>query len=294
MTQTSPGRESSMSSMSTKAVVGHACSSPSSRASSTLLGHRAPEQWRPCGRWAMAASMSCWTRWMWLAKQATIIRRPAARERSAQSVSPTELSESVNARLLGVGRVGEQQADALGPSARAPMRARSVRRPSTGREVELEVARVQDDALGVCGRPVAKPLGTEWVTGMNSTSKGPIRRRSPSATSMKSVRVAEPGLLEAVAGEAEGQRRAVDGDVDVPQQVAPAPPMWSSWPWVSTMAVDACRRCSRSQREVRQDEVDAGHVGLGEHQPAVDDDDAPVLLDGQRSCGRSRRDRRGR
>ena len=31
-------------------------------------------------------------------------------------------------------------------------------------------------------KAMAKALGTEWVTGMNSTSHGPIRRRSPSAT----------------------------------------------------------------------------------------------------------------
>jgi hypothetical protein len=40
-----------------------------------------------------------------------------------------------------------------------------------------------------CGvwKAVAKPWGTEWVTGMNSTSKGPIWRRSPSVTGMRSV-----------------------------------------------------------------------------------------------------------
>ena len=33
--------------------------------------------------------------------------------------------------------------------------------------------------------------------------------------------------------------------------------------------------------EVGQDEVDAGHVGVGEHDPAVDDEDAAVDLEAE-------------
>src|SRR5262249_14086978 len=32
-------------------------------------------------------------------------------------------------------------------------------------------------------------------------------------------------------------------------------------------------------REVREDEIDAGHVDVGEHQPAVDDEDAVIDLE---------------
>ena len=39
---------------------------------------------------------------------------------------------------------------------------------------------------------VAKPWGTEWVTGMNWQSKGPMLRRSPSATGISSVRPSIP------------------------------------------------------------------------------------------------------
>ena len=39
---------------------------------------------------------------------------------------------------------------------------------------------------------MAKAWGTEWVTGMNSTSNGPIWRRSPSATGISSVRPSRP------------------------------------------------------------------------------------------------------
>ena len=41
-------------------------------------------------------------------------------------------------------------------------------------------------------KAVAKPWGTECVTGMNSTSKGPIIRRSPSATGIRSVLASTP------------------------------------------------------------------------------------------------------
>ena len=41
-------------------------------------------------------------------------------------------------------------------------------------------------------KAVAKAWGTEWVTGMNSTSQGPMRRRSPSFTGMNWARSAMP------------------------------------------------------------------------------------------------------
>ena len=41
-------------------------------------------------------------------------------------------------------------------------------------------------------KAVAKAWGTEWVTGMNSTSQGPMRRRSPSRTGIQLTRLAMP------------------------------------------------------------------------------------------------------
>ena len=58
---------------------------------------------------------------------------------------------------------------------------------------------------------MAWACGTEWVTGMNSTSNGPI-----STTLAVGDRCAcrswpsRPGLLDAVAGQPERERRAVD------------------------------------------------------------------------------------
>ena len=75
--------------------------------------------------------------------------------------------------------------------AMAPMRARSVRRPSTGVRSSLKSPVWRITPCGVWNA-VAMPWGTEWVTGMNSTSNGPILRRSPSCTGMSSVRSSRP------------------------------------------------------------------------------------------------------
>ena len=58
------------------------------------------------------------------------------------------------------------------------------------------------------------------------------------------------------------------------------PPMWSSWPWVSTIADDVVQPVP-DRGEVREDHVDAGLVLLGEQHAAVDDQQlAGVLEDG--------------
>ncbi len=72
-----------------------------------------------------------------------------------------------------------------------PMRARSVRRPSTGVRSSLKSPVCRMTPCGVC-TAMAWAWGTEWVTGMNSTSNGPIIRRSPSATVISSVRPSSP------------------------------------------------------------------------------------------------------
>ena len=59
-----------------------------------------------------------------------------------------------------------------------------------------------------------------------------------------------------------------------------SPPAWSSWAWVRKRRFDAVGVLAQI-REVGQDEVDAGHVGLGEHDPAVDEQDAVVDLEAE-------------
>ena len=108
-----------------------------------------------------------------------------------------------------------------GSEASAPMRARSVRRPSTGWRSILKSPEWRMMPCGVW-KAVAKAWGTEWVTGMNSTSQGPIRRRSPSRTGMNWARLGHPGLVDPVAGQGQGELGAVDGDGEVAEQVGQA------------------------------------------------------------------------
>ena len=119
---------------------------PSRAPSSTFLPIERPRvaTLRPL---ATAASMTCWTRWMWLAKQATTMRRPAWAAKTRRSVDAHRGLRLGEAGLLGVGRVRQQEADALGAGQRAD--AGQVGAPAVHRlQVELEVARVQDHALG--------------------------------------------------------------------------------------------------------------------------------------------------
>ena len=79
------------------------------------------------------------------------------------------------------------------PSVRAssPMRDKSVRRPSTGCRSSLKSPECRMTPCGVWNA-MAMDSGTEWVTGMNSTSQAPMRNRSPSATATKRVLSASP------------------------------------------------------------------------------------------------------
>ena len=137
---------------------------------------------------------------------------------------------------------------------------------------------------------IAWACGTECVTGMNSTSNAPICTVSLSATGAQLDPSQQPGLLDPVAGEPERQCRAEDRQrllADVPDAVA-----------VAQQEVDAAdvvlvpvrgdqsgdlRGVVAQVREVGQHEVDPVHVGIGEHQPAVDEQDraaiAVALLD---------------
>ena len=59
-----------------------------------------------------------------------------------------------------------------------------------------------------------------------------------------------------------------------------SPPAWSSCAWVRNDGLDPVGVLAQV-REVGQHEVDARHVGLGEHDPAVDDEDAVVDLEAE-------------
>jgi hypothetical protein len=89
----------------------------------------------------------------------------------------------------------------------------------------------------------------------------------------------QSGLLDAVAGEAEAERRPVDRRGDVAQQVRETADVVLV-PVREHHALDAVGVVAQVG-EIGQHEVDAGHVGVGEHQPAVDDEDPPVDLEAE-------------
>ena len=221
---------------------------------------------------SIAASAICWMRWRWLAKLAVMIRRPLHSAKSERSTEPTLVS-------LGAwpadSALVESHSSTRTPSrlAISPMRARSVRRPSTGVRSSLKSPVWRMTPWPVC-TATAWAWGTLWVTGMNSMSNGPMVTRSPSSTGAQLGAPEQAGLLDAVAGEPERQRRAVDRHGDLAQQVLQRPD-------VVLVAVrgddgDDPRSVLAQVREVGQHEVDAVHVRVGEHQPAVDEQDAAV------------------
>ena len=120
------------------------------------------------------------------------------------------------------------------------------------REVELEVAGVQHDALRRVHRD---GVGVRHRVG--DRDELDVERADPRPLAVGDgdhVAAAEQaGLLDAVAGQAERERGAVDRErlvAEVPDAVVSRsrnwmPPTWSSWPWVATQADDASRRCSR-------------------------------------------------
>ena len=130
---------------------------------------------------APASKMICWMRCRWLAKQAVMMRRSrcGGLKRPAKDAADVALAGCV-AGFLGVGRVGERHADAVGLG---ELTDREVGAPIVdGCEVELEVAGVQDEALrGVHGDGVgvghAVGDGDELdVEGTDARGRCPVRR----------------------------------------------------------------------------------------------------------------------
>ena len=201
-------------------------------------------------------------------------------EERAQDPPDAALARGV-AGLLGVRRVAQQHADALGLGDLADageVGAAVVDR----RQVELEVARVQDHALR---RVHGDGVGVGDAVGDGDELDVERRRCGCGRRRLDGVERRAPeqaGLLDAVAGQPERQRRAVDRHADLAEQELDAADVV-----LVTVggdeAVDALGVVAQV-REVGQHEVDAVQVGAGEHQPAVDEQDPAVvagaLLDG--------------
>ncbi len=188
ITHTRPGSSSRTSSMSSRLRSGMV-SRPISRASFTFFFMDRPRV-AITRSWAMAASAICWTRWTWLAKQAVTMRRPALAANRSWSTLPTDRSDREWPHWSALVESDRRRRT---PSfwAMAPMTPRSVSRPSTGVRSSFQSPVWRMVPCGVWNA-VAKPWGTECVTGMNSQSNGPNRRRSLSFTTIMRVRPMRP------------------------------------------------------------------------------------------------------
>ncbi len=207
------------------------------------------------------------------------------REEGAQHDADARLARRV-AALLGVRRVAHQQADAgaLGELAEA----RQVAAPMVDRgEVDLEVARVQHDALR---RVDGDRMGVGH--GMGDRDELDVERpdgdRLAVADRVEVGALGQARLVDPVPGEAEGERRPVDRQravAEVADTVAVAEQVLDGAD-VVLVAVGEDERLDPlgvlpQVGEVGQDQVDPVHVRVGEHQPAVDEHDrAARIVDG--------------
>ena len=195
-------------------------------------------------------------------------------EQVAQHRADTALARRVT-RLLGVGGVGQQQADAVlvGDATDA----RQIGDAAVdGREVELEVAGVQDHALR-CVERGGEPVGHRVGDGDELAVEGPDAPPLAVDHGDELGAVEQARLLDAAARQAERERGAVDRERQVAQQKRePADVVLVT---VGDDAAFDARRVLAQPREVGEHEVDAEHVGVGEHEAAVEQQDAAVLLE---------------
>ncbi len=144
------------------------------------------------------------------------------------------------------------------------------------REVELEVAGVEDHALrGVEGGGEA--VGHRVGDGDELHVEGPDPAPLAVGDRDELGAVEQAGLLDAVAGQAEGERRAVDRERQLAQQVRQAADVVLVA--VGGDAADDAVGVLAQVGEVGQHQVDAEHVEVGEHEPAVEEHDRALDLD---------------
>ena len=123
----------------------------------------------------------------------------------------------------------------------------------------------------------ASASGMEWLTATNSRSNGAERRcghpRPPSSVTgvircSRSLASSSASVSCEPTSGMSARSRSRYGTA----------PMWSSWPWVSTTPDDVVEPVP-DVVEVREDQVDAGLVVLGEEHAAVDDQQPAVVLE---------------
>ncbi len=178
------------------------------------------------------------------------------------------------AAFLGIRRIREQQThtgragDLTEPG---QVGAASVHR----REVEFEVARVHDDSLGGVEDDGVR-LGHRVGHRQELDVEGPDPHALAVGHLAQRRLLQQAGLLDAVARETERDGRTVDGEGTLAQQELQASHVVLVA--VSGHAPDDAVLVLDEVGEVGQNEVDAVHVRVREHETAVDDEQASLLF----------------
>src|SRR6476661_2085661 len=184
---------------------------------------------RPC---ATAASITCWTRCTWEAKQATMIRWSRDWWNTRSSTGPISTSDVVNP---GTSELVESTMNRSTPSTPSLANARrSVIRPSSGSWSILK-----SPVCSTVPAPVriatASASGIEWLTATNSSRNGPNSIVSPSLTTCCTVSLSRCSRSLEVSS-ARVSCEPTSGMSPRSRRRYGVAPMWSSWPCVSTRA----------------------------------------------------------
>ncbi len=222
-----------------------------------------------------ATSIACCIRWTFEANETTRIAAAAQRDQRPERLADEPLGAG-HPGPLGVGRVAEQQVDALVAELGEP--ADVGLEPVDGRVVELPVAGVEDAAGGRLehdrdavrdrvrhAHEVERERADLDLLVRSSASCSSVDAERPCSSSFDLIR---PSVSFVAITLSQSTSRSRYG----------SPPTWSSWPCVSTTALT---RFALEVADVGQDEVDAEVLVAREREAGVDDDDlVAVLVDG--------------
>ena len=182
---------------------------------------------------AMATSAACWTRWMFDANEATMIR-PVRSGMSWRNASPTSRSEPViPGRSAFVESPSSRSTPRLPSAASAPT---SVLRPSTGvwSSFQSPVCRTRPAAVSIT---TAVASGIECAIRISSMRNGPSSIGAlPGSASVSAVTAARPCSSSFDFTRARVRRVPITSLTSTSRSTYGRPPTWSSWACVRTIA----------------------------------------------------------
>ena len=183
-----------------------------------------------------AASTTCCTRCTWLEKLATMILRVACAN-AWSSAGPMEVSGLTKPGTSALVESIIRRSTPFSPS--LPNSTRSVMRWSSGSWSSLMSPVSISEPAGVCTN-TASASGMECVTFTNSRLNGPTLSlsRPLTSTSVGLMRCS----LHLASTKARVSLEPISGMSGRSLSRYGTPPMWSSWPWVSTSASTLSRR----------------------------------------------------